>query len=408
MVTTHVTNASTTVDWTDRLAHGLRNAQESPIRAFNARISNIPGILKLTLGEPDFPTPEHITQAAVRALANGRTHYAPSSGTPGLREAIVTYLDRRMGLSYEPSQIIVTEGAYEALSSVLHALLGPGSTLIVPSPYFGLYENLGVLNDAQFVPIDTSDTDFLLSPEQLDEVARSHHDSRIVLLLNDPCNPTGVAYPAQLIERIAQVAVKHDMIVVSDEVYAQITYDVAHTSIARYIPERTLVIDSASKTYAMTGWRLGYIAAPVAVASQIAKSHQLAVGSAAMMVMDAAEEAYRNGDSDIDRMATEYRHRRDLFSGLLAEAGYDFVTPGGAFYLYVRIPDDYQESSTQYATDMAHQALVAGVPGDAFEPTPSRYVRFSYAASVDQLREAAKRISEWHNSGTAPQINTSV
>ncbi|MCH9274902.1 aminotransferase class I/II-fold pyridoxal phosphate-dependent enzyme [Bifidobacterium amazonense] len=382
-------------DWADAFNADLRQAKESPIRAFNASISGIPGILKLTLGEPDFATPDHVREAAERSLRDHRTHYAPSPGTPGLREAIAGFLDRRMGLTYEPGQVIVTEGAYEALGSTMRALLDRDSVLLVPSPYFGLYRNLAVANGARFVAIDTSDTGFMLSPERLDEQLARYADRRTVLLINDPCNPTGAAYPAELVRRIAQVVERHRTIVVSDEVYAQLTYGEPHESIARYLPDRTIVIDSTSKTYAMTGWRLGYIAAPEPAVAELAKSHQLAVGSASMFVMDAAEEAYRNGDADIDRMRAAYHARRDLFSGLLAQAGFDYVAPSGAFYLYVRVPDSYHGSSTQYATAMAHEALVACVPGDAFEDSPSRYIRFSYAAGEDQLREAARRIGEW-------------
>ena len=379
--------------WYDsRINPAVSGMKGSPIRAFDQRISSIPGILRLTLGEPDFPTPEHIKAAAERSLAANRTHYSPSSGTPALRAAIRDYLARRRGLRYDVSQIIVTEGAYEALSSVLRALLHPGAGLIVPSPAFGLYRSLAYENGAELVEIDTTATGFRLTSDALQMAVERLRGHPCVILLNSPCNPTGVAYTHEELESFADVVRGSEALVVSDEVYAEIVYDAPHASLAGILPERTVLVDSVSKSYAMTGWRVGYFAAPQPLVPALARAHQTAVGSVSTMAMDAAQEAFENGDADIEDMSVEYRSRRDHLTTWIRDAGFEVVHPQGAFYLYARIPEGFKGTSTQFALDLAGKAKVAVIPGDAFETRGSRYFRISYAASLDTLAEAVRRI----------------
>ena len=370
----------------------------SAIRAFDAEVSQIPGIIKLTLGEPDFPTPEFIKRAAARALDANRTHYAPNAGTEGLRTAISAYLARRRGLAISSDRIIVTTGASEALSSTLGTLLAvPGAELIEFTPAFGQYASLARIHGAKLTAIDTTGNGFHPDPTALDR-ALGHAHGPAVVILNSPSNPTGTVASEDELRDLARIIDRHDAIAVSDEVYAEISFEHRPApSIAKFIPERTVVIDSASKTYAMTGWRLGWLAAPAWLAPAILKYHQLAVSCAATFSMDAAQEAYEHGDAAIETMVDEYRARRDFLAGALNATGYQTANPQGAFYLYVKAPERYADGLV-FARDLAQHAKVAAIPGTAFASGPSPYVRFSYAASLDTLRQAAERIRTFTDS----------
>lgn len=374
------------------IPQAIAHLAPSAIRAFDAEVSRIPDIIKLTLGEPDFPTPQFIKQAAARALEANRTHYAPNAGTEGLRTAISAYLSRRRGLDVLPDRIIVTTGASEALSSTLGTLLeAAGAELIEFTPAFGQYASLARIHGAKFTTIDTTSNEFRPDPAALDRVLGQTRGPAVVIL-NSPSNPTGIVLNEDELRDLARVIDRHDAIVVSDEVYAEISFENRPApSIAKFIPERTVVIDSTSKTYAMTGWRLGWLAAPEWLAPAILKYHQLAVSCAATFSMDAAQEAYEHGDDAIDEMVEEYRRRRDFLAGALNAAGYRTVNPQGAFYLYVRAPERYA-NGLEFARDLAERAKVAAIPGTAFATGPSPYVRFSYAASLDILHQAADRI----------------
>ncbi|WP_165773782.1 pyridoxal phosphate-dependent aminotransferase [Bifidobacterium felsineum] len=374
----------------------LGNLTASVIRAFDREVSTIPGILKLTLGEPDFATPQFITDAAVESLARHRTHYSPNAGTPGLRQAIADYLQRRRHLNFPADDIIVTEGASEAISSALTALLNSDATLVYPTPAFGLYASMAQLTGAASIPIDTTDTDFILTPEALEQALRSVQSRNTVLVLNSPNNPTGVTFTADQLRALAQVVQRYDVTVLSDEVYAEISYEARPApSIAQFAPERTIVVDSTSKSYAMTGWRLGFLAAPHALAQQLGKVHQIHVSTAATFTMDAAQVAYEHGDESISLMVEQYRERRDYLVGALRELGFAMASPSGAFYVYVEVPAEFTGTGYDYARLLAQRARVAGIPGEAFAPGPSRHVRFSYAASLDTLHEAVDRIREF-------------
>ena len=380
------------------IPQAIAHLAPSAIRAFDAEVSQIPGIIKLTLGEPDFPTPEFIKRAAARALDANRTHYAPNAGTEGLRTAISAYLARRRGLAISSDRIIVTTGASEALSSTLGTLLAvPGAELIEFTPAFGQYASLARIHGAKLTAIDTTGNGFHPDPTALDR-ALDHTHGPAVVILNSPSNPTGTVASEDELRDLARIIDRHDAIAVSDEVYAEISFEHRPApSIAKFIPERTVVIDSASKTYAMTGWRLGWLAAPAWLAPAILKYHQLAVSCAATFSMDAAQEAYEHGDAAIETMVDEYRARRDFLAGALNAAGYQTANPQGAFYLYVKAPERYADGLV-FARDLAQPAKVAAIPGTAFASGPSPYVRFSYAASLDTLRQAAERIRTFTDS----------
>ena len=380
------------------IPQAIAHLAPSAIRAFDAEVSQIPGIIKLTLGEPDFPTPEFIKRAAARALDANRTHYAPNAGTEGLRTAISAYLARRRGLAISSDRIIVTTGASEALSSTLGTLLAvPGAELIEFTPAFGQYASLARIHGAKLTAIDTTGNGFHPDPTALDR-ALDHTHGPAVVILNSPSNPTGTVASEDELRDLARIIDRHDAIAVSDEVYAEISFEHRPApSIAKFIPERTVVIDSASKTYAMTGWRLGWLAAPAWLAPAILKYHQLAVSCAATFSMDAAQEAYEHGDAAIETMVDEYRARRVFLAGALNAAGYQTANPQGAFYLYVKAPERYADGLA-FARDLAQHAKVAAIPGTAFASGPSPYVRFSYAAALDTLRQAAERIRTFTDS----------
>lgn len=376
----------------------VRDLRGSLIRSFDADISGIDGIIKLTLGEPDFPTPARITEAGIESIRAGRTHYAPNAGTMGLREAIVGYLKRRRDLDYTVDNIVATVGGSEALSSSLGSLLSKDTQSIIPIPAFGAYKTQTLLAGGTVDLIDTTDTGFKLTPEQLEEaIARAENaGKRPVLIINYPNNPTGVALTSEEIQALARVVLDHDIIVVSDEVYSEIYYgDGRADSIARYAPQNTILIDSASKAFAMTGWRVGYIAAPVEYANEFVKVHQSNVATGATFTMDAAQEGYEHGDDDIESMVAQYSERRNFLYQALVDMGLNVAYPDGAFYLFIQIPEWFEGTSLEFCTQLAYEAKVALIPGAAFGDPQSRWVRASYAASMQNLRDAAERIEKW-------------
>lgn len=376
----------------------VRDLRGSLIRSFDADISGIDGIIKLTLGEPDFPTPARITEAGIESIRAGRTHYAPNAGTMGLREAIVGYLKRRRDLDYTVDNIVATVGGSEALSSSLGSLLSKDTQSIIPIPAFGAYKTQTLLAGGTADLIDTTDTGFKLTPEQLEEaIARAENaGKRPVLIINYPNNPTGVALTSEEIQALARVVLDHDIIVVSDEVYSEIYYgDGRADSIARYAPQNTILIDSASKAFAMTGWRVGYIAAPVEYANEFVKVHQSNVATGATFTMDAAQEGYEHGDDDIESMVAQYSERRNFLYQALVDMGLNVAYPDGAFYLFIQIPEWFEGTSLEFCTQLAYEAKVALIPGAAFGDPQSRWVRASYAASMQNLRDAAERIEKW-------------
>ena len=387
------TTSTTGFDQARKVIPQVHALTTSLIRTFDQEASSIPNILKLTLGEPDFATPEFITRAAVDALGRNRTHYAPNAGTPGLRQAISAHLERRRGLHFPAEDIIVTEGASEAISSVLTALLHPDALLLYATPGFGLYATLATLKGAELIELDTTATGFALHPDTLERALRNARGRDVVLMLNSPSNPTGVTLEETQLKALAEIIERYDVTVVSDEVYAEISYGAGPApSISSFAPDRTIVVDSTSKCFAMTGWRLGFFAAPHTLTPLLAKVHQTHVATAATFTMDAAQAAYEHGDDEIDRMVAQYRLRRDFLLGELTNMGLVTVPPSGAFFLYVQVPEHFAGSGYDYARFMAQQAKVACIPGEAFTSGTSRHFRLSYAADLSTLHEAAERL----------------
>ncbi|QEA31458.1 aminotransferase class I/II-fold pyridoxal phosphate-dependent enzyme [Secundilactobacillus malefermentans] len=368
----------------------------SEILKFNQEIANIPDIVKLTLGEPDFNTPEHVKQAAIRSIENNESHYTNSRGIIGLRKAAANFLKQKYELDYNPeTQMLVTTGATEAIYSALTAILNPGDTVIIPTPIFPLYIPVAMLNGAKVVFVDTSADGFVLSPEKLQAAIEANKETVKAVVLNFPSNPTGVTYKHDDLQKIADVISQYDIFCLSDEIYSELTYEGTHASMGTMLPEQTLVLNGVSKSHAMTGWRIGLLCGPADVIMEIGKVHQFAITSATTNAQVAAQEAFENGMDDGVKMRAVYQERRDLLLAGLAKAGFECASPNGAFYLFAKIPETLNQDSWTFCYDLAKQAKVAVIPGASFGPGGEGYVRISYAASTEDLTKAIERIQAY-------------
>lgn len=382
---------------TDRFNKNLDKIEVSLIRQFDQSISDVPGIMKLTLGEPDFTTPDHVKEAAKAAIDANQSHYTGMAGLPALRQAAADFVKTKYNLSYNPdNEILVTIGATEALSATLTAILEPGDTVLLPAPAYPGYEPIANLVGAEIVEIDTTDNDFVLTPEMLEKAILEQGDKLKAVLLNYPTNPTGVTYSRKQIKELADVLKKYDVFVISDEVYAELTYsNEPHVSIAEYLPEQTILINGLSKSHAMTGWRIGLIFAPAVFAAQLIKSHQYLVTAAATMAQFAAIEALSVGKDDALPMKAEYLKRRDYIMDKMSALGFKIIKPDGAFYIFAKIPAGYEQDSFKFCQSFAREKAVAFIPGVAFGQYGEGYVRLSYAASMETITTAMDRLKEF-------------
>jgi len=378
------------------VSHKLDALQPSGIREFNKEVSKIPGIIKLTLGEPDMATPEHVKQAAIRSIEEDDSHYAPQMGKPELLEAISDYIQNTRDVHYNPqTEIIATVGATEALDATLFAILNTGDKVVVPTPIFSLYFPLIEMTGATVVQVDTSADNFVLTPEKLEEVLEEEGKGVKAVILNYPSNPTGREYPQEVLAGLAEVIKKHHLYAIADEIYSELVYGVEHYSIATMIPERTIFISGLSKSHAMTGYRLGYVAAPAKIMANISKMHAFLVTTVTNNVQVAAAEALTNGLNDPLEFRKIYQHRRDLLVASLKKLGFEMLTPEGAFYLFAKIPAQFGTDDVAFAKQLAKEAKVGVTPGSAFGKGGDGYVRLSYASSDENLTEAIKRIGEF-------------
>ncbi|MFT8457994.1 MAG: pyridoxal phosphate-dependent aminotransferase [Liquorilactobacillus ghanensis] len=368
----------------------------SDIRQFDTEVSAIPGIIKLTLGEPDFNTPDHIKQAAIKAIEANKSHYTPNAGLPALRKAAADYYNKKFNLHYQPEQVVTTIGATEGIAASLQTIINPDDTVIVPTPIFPIYIPDTKINEGNVILVDTSKDNFVLTADRLRQVIEEHPLARIkALVLNYPCNPTGVTYSRQQLEAIAQVARDYDFWIISDEIYAELTYQKKHISMGEVLPEKTILLTGLSKSHAMTGWRIGYILGPQDFIEQVVKSHQYMVTSPTTVSQYAALEAMTNGQRDSLAMKKEYDKRRAFLVKELAEAGFKTASADGAFYLFAKIPAGCVQDSWTFVRSLAQQAKVALIPGVSFGPGGEGYVRISYAASMKQLQQAAAAIKQY-------------
>lgn len=376
----------------NHMNHEIAAIQPSDILAFNAEIANIPGIVRLTLGEPDFNTPEHVKQAAIESIEADESHYAPSNGTLALRTAAAEFLAAKYDVHYDPaSEVIITAGATGGIYTALTSILNPGDEVLIPTPIFPLYIAIVKLSGATPVFMDTSDNGFVLSPDQLQTTLAAHPKTKAVVL-NFPSNPTGVTYRHDDLKALAAVLADQPIFVLSDEIYSELTYGEPHESIANYLPTQTILLNGVSKSHAMTGWRIGTMCAPKAITAQLGKIHQFTVTSTTTNAQAAATEALKNGLDDAQVMKREYQERRDYLYDALNDLGFQSAKPEGAFYLFSKIPAGLPQNSMAFCRELAHEARVALIPGSSFGPGGEGYVRISYAASMADLKTAVTRL----------------
>lgn len=385
------------MDLSKRFNKNLNKIEVSMIRQFDQSISDIPDVLKLTLGEPDFATPKHIKEAAKRAIDADESHYTGMAGLLALRQAASAFVKEKYHLTYNSdNEILVTIGATEALSASLTAILEPGDKVLLPAPAYPGYEPVVNLVGAEVVEIDTRANDFVLTPEMLEEAILKEGEALKAVILNYPTNPTGVTYSRQQIKNLAEVLKKYPIFVISDEVYAELTYTgESHVSIAEYLPDQTILISGLSKSHAMTGWRLGLIFAPAVLTAQLIKSHQYLVTAATTSVQFAAIEALTNGKDDALPMKEEYIKRRDYIIEKMEAMKFKIIKPDGAFYIFAKIPVAQGQDSFKFLQDFAKEKAVAFIPGVAFGKYGEGYLRISYAASMETIKEAMKRLKEF-------------
>lgn len=376
----------------EKLSQKVLNLKSSGIRAFFDMANEIPDVISLGVGEPDFDTPWHIREAGIQALQSGKTFYTSNAGLQELRAAISSYTKRKTGLTYNPeNQIIVTVGGNEAIDLALRALLNAGDEVIYLEPGFVSYYPCIKLADGVPVPIRlTEENRFRLKPEQLEAAVTPKSK---VLILSYPNNPTGAVMEKEDLEALLPVIQKHDLIVISDEIYGELTYGVKHCSIAGLpgMEQRTIIINGFSKSFAMTGWRLGYALGNHEIIEQMIKIHQFAVMCAPTISQYAAIEAMEQGDGDIEAMRESYDQRRKFLYHELQRLGLPCFEPQGAFYMFPNIRE-FGLSSGEFALKLLKEEKVAVVPGDSFGECGEGFVRISYAASLQNLKEAVNRI----------------
>lgn len=385
------------MDLTKRFNKQLDKIQVSLIRQFDQTISEIPGVLRLTLGEPDFTTPDHVKEAAKRAIDQNQSYYTGMSGLLTLRQAASDFVKEKYQLDYAPeNEILVTIGATEALSATLTAILEEGDKVLLPAPAYPGYEPIVNLFGAEVVEIDTTENGFVLTPEMLEKAILEQGDKLKAVILNYPANPTGITYSREQLEALAAVLRKYEIFVVCDEVYSELTYTgEAHVSLGTMLRDQAIIINGLSKSHAMTGWRLGFIFAPANFTAQLIKSHQYLVTAANTMAQHAAVEALTAGKNDAEPMKKEYIQRRDYIIEKMTALSFEIIKPDGAFYIFAKIPAGYSQDSFAFLKDFAQKKAVAFIPGAAFGRYGEGYVRLSYAASMETIKEAMKRLEEY-------------
>ncbi len=379
----------------DALSSKVKQIKPSGIRKFFDIVSEMDDAISLGVGEPDFDTPWHIREEGIYSLEKGRTFYTSNSGLKDLKIEISKYLDRRFDLKYDPSgEIMITVGGSEAIDGALRAMLDEGDEVILPQPSYVSYEPCIVLADGVPVIVELKeDNDFKLTREQLEAVVT---DKTKILIMPFPNNPTGAIMTKEELQPIVDFVIEHDLFVISDEIYSELTYSGTHASIGAFpgMKERTIVINGFSKSYAMTGWRLGYACGPKVILDQILKIHQFAIMCAPTTSQYAAIEALRHGDDDVERMRNEYDRRRRFLLNAFDEMGIKCFEPYGAFYMFPSIKK-FGMTSDEFATRLLKEEKIAVVPGTAFGDCGEGFLRISYAYSIDDLKAALERIDSF-------------
>ncbi|GMA63609.1 aminotransferase class I/II-fold pyridoxal phosphate-dependent enzyme [Alicyclobacillus fastidiosus] len=368
--------------------------QISGIRRFTDLVAKYPDALSLTIGQPHWPTPQHVKEAAMAAIEKGYTTYTPNRGLPALLQAAHAYYGTKFDLDYHPEkEILVTAGATHALDISLRALLEPGDEVLIPGPAYPGYEPIVLLAGAKPVYIDTRADGFKVTSKTLQaNITRRTK----VLVLPSPANPTGVAYTREELEALAAVLQSTGVYVITDEIYSELHFADGHVSFATLpgMRSRTIVIHGLSKSHSMTGWRIGFVLAPAEIAQQMVKVLQYSISCASSISQYAALEALSHGQRDAEPMREQYRQNRDMVVRALTEMGLEVVVPDGAFYAFPDVSTTGQ-SSQAFAQALLHEARVAVVPGDAFSALGEGYIRLSYACEEQKLEAALARIGQY-------------
>lgn len=386
------------IDYNKILPKKIVDIPKSGIRKYFDMITpDMKDVISLTVGQPDFVTPWHIREAGIESLETGKTFYTANAGLIELRREIDNYMTRRFGLSYDPiNEIIVTVGGSEAIDIAMRATLEIGDEVIIPTPSFVCYEPLAKMAGATPVILETTfDNEFKLDPEKLKSLITSKTK---MIVLPFPNNPTGAIMTREELEEIAKIVRDTNIIILSDEIYAEMTYGSRHSSIASIdgMKERTIVVNGFSKAFAMTGWRLGWVCAPAQICAQMLKIHQYEIMSSPTTSQFAAISALRNGDEDIRYMVSEYDKRRTVIYNKLLDMGIESFEPKGAFYIFPKI-SQFALDGEEFCSELLRRYHVAIVPGEAFGASGKGFARISYAYSLNHICEGLDRMERFIN-----------
>ncbi|MBM7617175.1 aminotransferase [Weissella uvarum] len=378
------------------LSRMVTNITEDQLTDFQKMVSGIPDLVRLTFGEPGFDVDDTIKRAIVEAVEDNNSHYAESQGDSTLRQAVIDYFNQKYDLNYQSiDNVIVTEGVSEAINVVLMALLNPGDGLIMPEPVYSAYFPALDIAHGKQVKINTRPDDFKVTPASV-EKALAEADVQVkAILLNYPNNPTGVTYTKAELQALAEVFKKHQLWVISDEIYAELTYDQDHVSLASMLPEQTILLNGLSKSHAMTGYRVGFIMGPVNFIEQAQKIHEALVFALPGAIQAGATAALTQATDAPEKMKAIYKQRRDWLVPKLEELGFEVAKPSGAFYVFAKIPEKMGHDGFAFAKDLAFEGKVAVIPGGAFSDDTKNYVRISYAASDEDLHEGIRRMQNY-------------
>ena len=384
------------INYDDLLNSSIKKVKPSGIRKFFSIAEEMDNVISLGVGEPDFLTPWHIRNTAIDYLDKGATRYTANAGMIQLREEISAFYNRKYNIDYDPkSEVLVTVGGSEGIDMAIRTLINPGDEVLLVEPSFVCYRPIAETCEAKVISIATKpENNFKLTEEEIENAVTPNTK---LLILPYPNNPTGAILRRNELEAISKAIIRHNLFVISDEIYSELTYsDEGHCSIASIegMKERTVVINGFSKTYSMTGWRLGYALGPAEVISQMTKLHQFAIMSAPTNSQYAAIDALKNGDGDIEKMKSDYDMRRRYTVNIFNEMGLKCFEPEGAFYVFPCIKSTGL-SSSDFCEKLIYAKRVAVVPGNAFGDCGEGFIRVSYCYSIENIRKAAERIKEF-------------
>ncbi|SMQ70028.1 aminotransferase [Bacillus sp. OV166] len=371
----------------------VKDIEISGIRKFFNMVAHVDDLISFTIGQPDFPTPEHVKNAGIAAIEQNFTSYTHNAGTIELREAACNFVEKKYGLHYKPeSEVIVTAGASEAIDIAFRSILIEGSEVILPGPIYPGYEPIIRMMGATPVHVDIRRNQFRFTLEMIKPFIT---EKTRCIVLPYPSNPTGVSLSESELREIAEYIKNKDIFILADEIYSELTYDQPHQSIASFLKEQTIVINGLSKSHSMTGWRIGFLFAPEGITKHILKVHQYNISCATSIAQKAALAAVTTGIDDAIVMKKEYLKRRDYVFKRLSTMGLDAVKPDGAFYFFVKIPDTIALNSFDFALNLVQETKVAVVPGSAFSEYGEGYFRLSFACSMELLELGLNRLEQY-------------